>query len=97
MKDSGTPYSGKYDFIKTEMSWPITHMVAPKEKALGCTDCHAKEGRLAGVTGVYLPGRDANKLVDTAGWGLALLTLLGVMGHGAIRFASRGKTQGEKK
>ena len=35
MKVSGTPYSGKFDFIKTQMDWPITHMVAPKDKALG--------------------------------------------------------------
>ena len=97
MNDSGAPYSGKYDFVKTEMSWPITHMVAPKEKALGCTDCHAKQGRLAGVTGIYLPGRDANKFVDMAGWGLALFTLLGVSGHGAMRFAARGKAKGETK
>lgn len=97
MKDSGAPYSGKFDFIDTEMSWPITHMVAPKEKALGCVECHARDGRLAGITGVYLPGRDANPLVDKAGWGLALLTLLGVAGHGAMRLISRNKAQGETK
>ncbi len=49
------------DFIKTEMSWPITHMVAPKEKALACVECHSKNGRLAGIEGVYMPGRDANR------------------------------------
>jgi octaheme c-type cytochrome (tetrathionate reductase family) len=91
MKDSGTPYSGKYDFIKTEMSWPITHMVAPKDKALGCVECHAKDGRLAGITGVYLPARDNNKLVDTAGWTIVLLTLLGVIGHGTLRIVTRRK------
>ncbi len=93
MKDSGAPYSGKFDFIKTEMSWPITHMVAPKDKALDCADCHSKNGRLAGIPGVYLPGRDANSLVDTAGWGLALLTFIGVCGHGAVRLLVRGKAQ----
>ena len=97
MNDSGAPYSGKFDFIQTEMSWPITHMVAPKEKALGCVECHARNGRLAGIQGVYLPGRDANALVDCAGWGLALLTLLGVAGHGALRLVSRRKTSGETK
>jgi hypothetical protein len=91
MKTSGTPYSGKYDFIKTEMSWPITHMVAPKEKALGCVECHSKDGRLTGITGVYLPGRDGNRLFDTAAWSIALLTLLGVLGHGALRFATHRK------
>jgi octaheme c-type cytochrome (tetrathionate reductase family) len=91
MKTSGTPYSGKYDFIKTEMSWPITHMVAPKEKALGCVECHSKDGRLTGITGVYLPGRDGNRLFDTAAWSIALLTLLGVLGHGALRFTIHRK------
>jgi octaheme c-type cytochrome (tetrathionate reductase family) len=96
MKDSGAPWSGKFDFIHTEMSWPITHMVAPKEKALGCTQCHSSPGRLAGITGVYLPARDANTLVDKAGWALVLLTLLGVAGHGATRLISRNRTQGDR-
>ena len=41
MQNMGAPYSGKVDFIKTEMYWPITHMVAPKEDALTCAQCHA--------------------------------------------------------
>ena len=45
-KTSGLAYSGKYGFAKTEMVWPITHMVTPKEKALGCTDCHGEKGRM---------------------------------------------------
>jgi hypothetical protein len=44
-----------------------------------------------------MPGSHANPLLDKLGWGLVLLTLLGVLGHGAIRIASRGKTQGESK
>ena len=91
MKTSGTPYSGKFDFIKTQMDWPITHMVAPKDKALGCTDCHSANGRLAGLDGIYMPGANANRLVDTLGWGLALLTLLGMVGHGVMRLLTRGK------
>ena len=91
MKDAGLPFSGKVDFVKTEMFWPITHMVAPKEKALACTECHSKSGRLAGITGVYIPGRDANSLVDTFGWGIALFSLVGSVGHGLMRFASRRK------
>lgn len=91
MKDSGAPFSGKVDFISTEMSWPITHMVAPKDKALGCTECHAKQGRLAGIQGVYLPARDANVWVDRIGWTIALLSLLGVLAHGAARVVTRRK------
>ena len=97
MKDSGAPYSGKFEFIKTEMSWPITHMVAPKEKALGCVECHANGGRLAGIEGVYLPGTHANTLVDKAGWTLVLLTLLGVLGHGAMRVVAARKVSGVSK
>jgi hypothetical protein len=44
-----------------------------------------------------MPGSHSNPLLDKLGWGLALLTLLGVMGHGAVRFASRGKAQGASK
>jgi len=88
MKDSGHPFSGKVDFIKTEMSWPITHMVAPKEKALGCVECHAREGRLAGIEGVYLPARDFNQVVDRIGWSIVWLTLFGVLGHAALRIVS---------
>ena len=33
-------YSGEYGFAPTTMFWPITHMVAPAQNALGCTDCH---------------------------------------------------------
>ncbi len=97
MKVSGAPYSGKFEFITTQMDWPITHMVAPKEKALGCVQCHAKNGRLAGIEGVYIPGRDANVWVDRLGWGLVWLTLLGVLAHGAMRLRSRTRIQGDTK
>jgi hypothetical protein len=91
MNDSGAPFSGQVDFIDTEMSWPITHMVAPKEQALGCAECHAQQGRLAGIEGVYLPARDRTVWIDRAGWTLALLSLLGVLGHGAVRVVNRRK------
>jgi len=91
VKVSGVPYSGQYGFVKTQMDWPITHMVAPKEKALGCVECHAKDGRLAGLDGIYMPGSGANPLLDKLGWGLVLLTLLGVLGHGAMRIVLRRK------
>ena len=91
MKVSGTPYSGKFDFIKTQMDWPITHMVAPKDKALACAECHTPGGRLEGLDGIYMPGASANPLVNKLGWGLVLLTLLGVTGHGLMRVVSRGK------
>lgn len=48
MKASGLPYSGKYGFAETIMYWPINHMVAPKEEALSCLDCHCDKGRMDG-------------------------------------------------
>jgi octaheme c-type cytochrome (tetrathionate reductase family) len=43
---SGTGYSGHYGFTRTDMWWPITHMVQPAEKALQCNDCHGDGGRM---------------------------------------------------
>jgi octaheme c-type cytochrome (tetrathionate reductase family) len=45
-KASGIPYSGKYGFAPTEMYWPLSHMVAPKAQALGCSECHGDGRRL---------------------------------------------------
>lgn len=82
---SGQPYSGEFDFVDTTMTWPITHMVAPKEQAVGCNECHSRDGRLAGVEGVYVPGRDSNPLLRTLGLLAALATLAGVLIHAGIR------------
>jgi octaheme c-type cytochrome (tetrathionate reductase family) len=41
---AGIPYSGEYGWAETEMYWPLAHMVAPKENALQCSDCHSEEG-----------------------------------------------------
>ncbi len=46
MEAVGLPYSGEYSFAPTEMYWPLTHMVQPKEEALQCADCHGENGRL---------------------------------------------------
>jgi octaheme c-type cytochrome (tetrathionate reductase family) len=92
---AGQPYSGKFGFAETEMLWPITHMVAPKEQALGCAECHSRDGRLQAVSGVYLPGRDHNLLLDRVGFGLALLALLGVLGHGTLRILTRNHRRQE--
>jgi octaheme c-type cytochrome (tetrathionate reductase family) len=43
---TGLPYSGQYSFAPTLMYWPLTHMVAPAENALQCTDCHGENGRM---------------------------------------------------
>lgn len=46
MQTAGLPYSGKYDFLKTHMFWPVNHMTTPAKKALSCTQCHSKDGRM---------------------------------------------------
>ena len=89
MKVSGADFSGEVDFIRTEMSWPITHMVAPKENALGCSDCHVRGGRLERIEGVYIPGRDRNPLLDQMGWLMVGGALFGALAHGALRMLRR--------
>ncbi len=78
-------FSGDYGFAETEMFWPITHMVAPADEALGCSDCHAKDGRLANLPGFYMPGRDSNPWIDRIGWLLVAATLAAVLLHGLVR------------
>ncbi|OGT89097.1 MAG: cytochrome C [Gammaproteobacteria bacterium RIFOXYA12_FULL_61_12] len=85
MRNVNAPFSGKVDFIKTEMYWPITHMVAPKEKVVSCTECHAADSRLKGLPGIYMPGHSAKGWLDIIGWLAALTALLGVLIHGAVR------------
>ena len=93
MKDFGLGYSGQFDFLQTVSYWPITHMVAPKEDALACGDCHMANGRLSTVTGVYLPGRDRNRWVDLAGMILFFGTVGGILSHSVIRGLSRFKNR----
>lgn len=89
-KTLGIPYSGEFDYVETTYAFPITHMVAPKENALNCTQCHIRENsRLASITDLYLPGRDKSGLLDTIGWLSVLGALVGVLLHGLGRFFTR--------
>jgi octaheme c-type cytochrome (tetrathionate reductase family) len=89
MADFGLEYSGEFGFIQTISWWPITHMVAPKEDALACGDCHTpRNSRLASVEGVYLPGRDHNRWLDIIGTLIVGGTLAGIILHALIRFFS---------
>jgi hypothetical protein len=82
----GLPYSGKLGFVETEMTWPVNHMVAPKEKAVGCAECHTREGsRLAGLGDFYVPGRDVSGWVDGFGRLAIVLSLGGVLLHAGAR------------
>lgn len=86
MEYTGYPYSGHYDFISTEMYWPLNHQVSPADKSLTCIDCHTRDnGRLADVGDFYLLGRDTNASVEFIGFGLAIASLLGVFVHALIR------------
>ncbi len=87
MEHAGLPFSGKVGFIHTVSIWRINHMVSSKDKAVKCVECHTPEGsRLANLTDFYMPGRDHNYWIDTLGKLLIILTILGVLGHGAARY-----------
>ena len=89
------PYSGEFDFIDTVSYWPINHMITPKDKALDCNECHAKEGRLKDLKGFYMPARGDHDWLDLIGLLLILGTLGGVLMHALIRLiASKKRTLG---
>ena len=88
---AGRPYSGDFGFVRTRMLWPINHMVAPKEKAVQCDECHTRDnGRLANLAGFYMPGRDRWWWLDALGW-LAIFGSLGlVIVHTIARIVMKG-------
>ena len=95
MEKNGVPYSGKLGYIETFSWWPITHMVAPKEDALKCTDCHSPNGLLKDLNGFYMPGRDHFKWLDILGFLGIGFTIIGVSIHGMLRMTiEKNKKQG---
>ena len=93
----GLPYSGEYGFVETEYVFPITHMVAPEEKALSCEACHSKQSRLANLGGFYMPGRDANSALNWIGMLGVFGALIGVSLHGIGRIMTRNNKTGKAK
>ena len=92
-KATGATYSGQHGFVKTEMLWPITHMVAPKDKAVACASCHtASQGRLEGIGGVYLPARDNHPWIERLGWLAVAAALAGVSIHALGRILASRRT-----
>ncbi len=89
MEYLGLPYSGKYSYIKSNYVYPITHMVAPKDQALSCEECHSRNGRLKNIRGIYIPGRDRNKILEVIGWIMVIGAFFGVSTHGLARIISR--------
>ena len=96
MKELNLPYSGKLSFLKTEMYWPVNHMVASKENTLDCKSCHTRENsRLAGINDFYMPGRDYSSLVDTGGKWLIILMIIGILFHAIIRIIAARRIKKE--
>jgi len=94
MKDVHLPFSGKVAFIRTEMYWPVNHMVAPKEQAVECSECHTRiNSRLDGLRDFYMPGRDFSKPVETTGILLVIFSMIGVVLHGSIRIINSWKNK----
>lgn len=69
-------------------------MVAPAEDAVDCAECHAEEGRMADLAGIYLPGADTKAPGGLLGMLAVILALLGVAGHGALRLFTRKSKEG---
>ena len=95
MKEADIKFSGEVSFIKTEMYWPVNHMVSTKELTVQCNECHTSENsRLASLTDFYMPARDYSPFIETMGVGIILLTLFGVIAHGTVRVFSRKNRKG---
>jgi octaheme c-type cytochrome (tetrathionate reductase family) len=96
MKAANLPYSGRYGFIDTVMYWPVNHMVAPREKAVGCVECHTRDNsRMASLAGFYMPGRDRNQAVDSLGAFAIIGALAGAAVHGILRILAWRKRRVE--
>ncbi len=94
MKAMAEPFSGEFDFVSSKYYFPTTHMVAPKGNVVTCNECHTRDdGRLAGITGVYMPGRDRTAWLDTIGWVAVIGALLGVGLHGLGRIFTNGRKE----
>ncbi len=95
-KYAEVPFSGKFGFAKTESYWVLKHMVAPKEESVSCHECHSREGRMKGVPGFYLVGRDQSSVLDAFGFILIIGSTFGVSLHGFGRyFKKRRKNKPE--
>ncbi len=98
MKSVGQDYSGSFCFVRTEMYWPINHMVSPKEETLSCKECHSrKNSRLAELTDFYMPGRNRNATIDLIGIFLIFGSALGVFVHAGLRVFSYRKIGHQNK
>lgn len=96
MEEVGLPFSGQLSFIRTEMTWPVNHMVSTKDKTVSCSECHSRnESRLAGLNDFYMPARDHSPVIDTAGKWIIFLSIMGIFAHGSLRIFSNRKQRKE--
>ncbi len=82
---AGAPLSSEHGFVQAASYAPASHRVAPKEKALACGDCHARQGRLDQLAGFYMPGRGNFRWLDWAGYLLIAAALAGAILHAVLR------------
>lgn len=71
MAAAGQEFSGELGWVHTEMFWVQNHMVAPKEQALKCTDCHTPGGRL-NFAALGYPEQEARRLQTLFGFIIAI-------------------------
>lgn len=94
MQAMNLPFSGEIDFVQTSYVFPTTHMVAPKDNVVACTECHTREnGRMARIAGVYMPGRDRIGVLHTLGLVIVMGSLVGVCLHGLGRIFANGRKE----
>ena len=92
MKDVNLPFSGDVSFIKTEMYWPVNHMVSSADKSLKCIQCHTRnDSKLKGLKDFYMPGRDYNPLVEYGGTGIIIISIVGISLHSIMRIRTSSK------
>ncbi|MBS4012860.1 MAG: tetrathionate reductase family octaheme c-type cytochrome [Bacteroidetes bacterium] len=88
----GLPYSGKWDFVESQMFLPVNHMVSPSSEALTCTDCHTRNNsRLQSIEGIYIPGKSYNATIDNLGKLLIIFSFIGALSHALFRYISYKK------
>jgi len=94
MTFAGLDFSGEFDFVETSYVFPTTHMVAPKDNVVACSECHIKEGsRLINLAGIYMPARDSSGLINTIGWVGVIGSLCGVILHALGRVFTSGRKE----
>jgi hypothetical protein len=72
MKKAGLPFSGQFDFVETSYVFPTTHYGGPKEKSVAAASATPGQRRIWRHRGVYLPGRDGNRVIEFLGWAAVL-------------------------